>query len=398
MLQRLTSRIRRPVKRQGAEQYLLAMLLSFAASVSLTRLFLDLTGYPQLSGGDLHVAHALWGGLLLYVASLLPLAMANRWAYLAGAMLSGTGVGLFIDEVGKFITQTNDYFYPLAAPIVYAFFLLSVMLYLHVRRPPSRDVRAELYRAFDALEEVLEQDLDPSERDALEARLRFVAARGERTDLRRLAYALLEFLRHEELKLAPQRSGPASKLIQSWRRVEQIWLTRTRLKMLLAGGLIGLGLVTLAKTGLAVFLIALVTLAASPTTGTPGALEAMVRGYVANWDLAVPRGMFRYTDLTLEAGVSVLLLLGAVMLVGKRDRAGATLASVGLLLSLTAVNLLVFYYDQFSSILTAMIQLVLLAGLAAYRQRFLGGVAAPTPRPANAAPGSAEAGKEKKEP
>ncbi|MCC6187405.1 MAG: hypothetical protein IT318_00105, partial [Anaerolineales bacterium] len=181
-------------------------------------------------------------------------------------------------------------------------------------------------------------------------------------------------------------------------RVEQTWLTRTRLKMLLAGGLIGLGLVTLAKTGLAVFLIALVTLAASPTTGTPGALEAMVRGYVANWDLAVPRGMFRYTDLTLEAGVSVLLLLGAVMLVGKRDRAGATLASVGLLLSLTAVNLLVFYYDQFSSILTAMIQLVLLAGLAAYRQRFLSGVAAPAPRPANAAPGSAEAGKEKKEP
>ncbi|MCC7361257.1 MAG: hypothetical protein IT317_17360, partial [Anaerolineales bacterium] len=181
-------------------------------------------------------------------------------------------------------------------------------------------------------------------------------------------------------------------------RVEQTWLTRTRLKMLLAGGLIGLGLVTLAKTGLAVFLIALVTMAASPATDTPGALEAMLRGYVANWDLAVARGMFRYIDLILEAGVSVLLLLGAVMLVGKRDRTGAALASAGLLLSLTAVNLLVFYYDQFSSILTAMIQLMLLAGLTAYRQRFLSNAAAPTPWPANAALGSAEAGTEKDEP
>src|SRR5512143_3428729 len=116
---------RRPVKREGAEKYLLVTLLSFGASVTLTRLFLELTGYPQLGGGELHIAHALWGGLLLYIASLLPLILANRWTYMAGAILAGTGVGLFIDEVGKFITQSNNYFYPLAAPIVYAFFLMS---------------------------------------------------------------------------------------------------------------------------------------------------------------------------------------------------------------------------------------------------------------------------------
>ena len=52
--------VRRPVRRPGAEQFLLVMLLSFALSVSLTRLFLELTGYPQLGGGDLHIAHLLW--------------------------------------------------------------------------------------------------------------------------------------------------------------------------------------------------------------------------------------------------------------------------------------------------------------------------------------------------
>jgi hypothetical protein len=371
MLQRLTSRIRRPVKRQGAEQYLLVTLLSFAASVSLTRLFLDLTGYPQLGGGELHIAHALWGGLFLYVASLLPLVMANRWAYLVSAVLAGTGVGLFIDEIGKFITQSNDYFYPLAAPIVYAFFLLSVMLYLRVRRPPSRSVRAELYRAFDALEEVLEQDLDPDERDALAERLRYVAAHGDRPDLTRLAIALLDFVRAETLELAPHRPGLTARWLQRWRALEQNWMARQRLRLMLAGGLFGLGVVTLAKTGLAVFLIALVTLASSPAADTPGAMAAMVRDFVATWDFSVPRGVFRYTDLVLESGVSVLLLLAGGLLVTGRERAGTALAWVGLLLSLTAVNLLVFYYDQFSSILTALIQLVLLGGLALYRQRFL---------------------------
>src|SRR5574341_1028791 len=107
--------VRSPVRRPGADSYLLITLLSFALSVTLTRMFLFLTGYPQLGGGTLHIAHVLWGGLLLFVAMLLPLLLANRSTYMLSAIVGGIGVGLFIDEVGKFITKTNDYFYPAAA-------------------------------------------------------------------------------------------------------------------------------------------------------------------------------------------------------------------------------------------------------------------------------------------
>ena len=100
--------LRKAIKRADAERLLLLMLLSFAASVVLTRVYLQLTGYPQIGGGELHIAHMLWGGLLLFVGAMLMLIVANRWVLPTGAILTGIGVGLFIDEVGKFITKYND--------------------------------------------------------------------------------------------------------------------------------------------------------------------------------------------------------------------------------------------------------------------------------------------------
>jgi len=93
--------IRKPVEREHAERYVLMMLASFAASVVGTRLFLEITGYPQLGNSELHIAHALWGGLALFIASLLPLVLVNRWVYAVSGVLSGIGVGLFIDEIGE---------------------------------------------------------------------------------------------------------------------------------------------------------------------------------------------------------------------------------------------------------------------------------------------------------
>src|SRR5258706_3242951 len=95
------------VQRDSAERYLSVVLLSFAASVSLTRLFLSLTGYPQIGGGEVHIAYALWGGLLLFLAALLPFIIANPWGFGTSATLAGIGVWRFIDEIGKLITPPN---------------------------------------------------------------------------------------------------------------------------------------------------------------------------------------------------------------------------------------------------------------------------------------------------
>ena len=53
----------------------------------------------------------------------------------ATALCVGVGCGLFTDEAGKFITARNDYFTPLAAPIIYAFFLAVLGIAVVARRP-----------------------------------------------------------------------------------------------------------------------------------------------------------------------------------------------------------------------------------------------------------------------
>ena len=356
-MKHVVSHIRSRVRREGADRHLLLALLSFAASVAATRLFLELTGYPQLGGGEVHIAHVLWGGLLLFVAALLPLVYANRWVYRLGSILAGVGVGLFIDEVGKFITQSNDYFHPVAAPIIYAFFLVTVFVYLRFRRLPMRDVRAELYAALEGLQELLDHDLDPQERKALVERLDFVAGQARHQNLALLAAQLQTFLYREELELVQDRPDALDRWMLAWLHIERNYLSEWRTRAALVGLLLALG-------GWAVYGPASVLV---PNWAAGRVTELFLGGRLAsasqlNWFSA---------QLALQGAVGLILLAAGLLLAARRAELAVSVGTLGLLLSLGAVNLLVFYFDQFSTVLNAGIELLALLGLIRYRDRFI---------------------------
>jgi len=355
------NRVRKPVKRYGAERFLLLTLLSFAASVSLTRLFLQLTGYPKLGSGTLHIAHVLWGGLILFAAALLPLILANRWVYDVSALLAGVGVGLFIDEVGKFITQNNDYFYPPAAPIIYAFFLVTVLVYLQVRRPPSREPRTELYHALEAMEEVLDRDLDEQEREDIDKHLQSITAHAEQyPDLANLADQLQKFLHSQVLNVIPDRPTFAERWqvrINSW---ASHYIDRARLRITLVLGLGLTGILALIKW--VVFL--------SQSLGPVSSRQALAEMTAAS-SVETPASWFWFaTRLVLEGIVGISLLAGSILITIKQVRRGMNLGYYSLLISLTAVNLLLFYFDQFSTIIIALLQFAVLIGVIYYRKGY----------------------------
>jgi hypothetical protein len=347
----------RLIQREAAEHYLFLTLISFAGSVTLTRLFLSLTNYPQIGGGDLHIAHVLWGGLLLYISALLPLLFANRGTYTVGAVLAGVGIGLFIDEVGKFITQNSNYFFPAAASIIYIFFLFTVLLFINLRRGVSTRARDDLVRDFEDIWEQLHQPLPAKKylqlKTHLETTIKSAPSKGHAD----LAEALLKFLEVDE----PQAPFAPEKIPRYSGQVKQVLsrlFSHKNVKVYLIIGLLGIGLLTLKNP---------VTILLAPWL--PAGVVSFLDSLRLGGHLEVNPHQFLFSVRTwLEVLVGVLLLLAAFLLLIKRDRSGTAMGYFALLISLTTVNVLLFYYEQFSTILTTLIQFMLIIGIGVYRR------------------------------
>ncbi|MFP3952203.1 MAG: hypothetical protein ACLFVP_08725 [Candidatus Bathyarchaeia archaeon] len=357
----MISRIREPVKRKGATKYLRLTLLSFASSVIFVRSFLVATGYPQLGTSELHIAHVLLGGALLFTAALLPLIYANRWVYTWNSVLAGVGVGLFIDEVGKFITRNNDYFHPAAAPVIYASFLLVSLITIQVSRGQPRKTRSRFYQILEDLQEVLDRDLNPQEQRQIEDDLRWISDSAENPDLIILAERLLEFLEHESIHIVKEKEDLAEKIRIRLRNLEKALIKPGLLMSFNVIGMASIGVFSAFK--LPVLLRAL---------ENPSILEDLIKDLVARgYVLSGTMKFWAMAQLSLEVSMGFLLILASALLVFNKKELGLEVGRIGLLVYLTIVDVLLFYISQFSTLLNAVIQLMVYLGVSYYRSNFL---------------------------
>ena len=164
--------LRRRTRNADAAALLETFLVSAVVSFLGIRAFLALTGYPQVGGGGLHIAHMLWGGLLMLIALGMLLIFLDRSVQHAAAVVAGLGFGTFIDEIGKFLTSDNNYFFRPAVAIIYVAFVALFLVGRAVvgRRPLSP--RESLANALDLLEEHLERPIDPHDRARIRGLLR----------------------------------------------------------------------------------------------------------------------------------------------------------------------------------------------------------------------------------
>ena len=149
------------------ESFLVAGVVSFLG----IRALLTVAGFPQLGGGGFHIAHMLWGGALMLVAILLLLSFLDRHIQHLAAVVAGLGFGTFIDEIGKFVTADNDYFFRPAVALIYVTFVIVFLVARGIegRRPLTE--REALANALDLLEGSLGEALEPEDRARIEALL-----------------------------------------------------------------------------------------------------------------------------------------------------------------------------------------------------------------------------------
>jgi hypothetical protein len=319
------------VRDSDAGSYLERFLVCAILSMLAIRAYLRLTGYPQIGGRGLHIAHMLWGGAMMVGAVFILLACLGRRAKQFAATLAGIGFGFFIDELGKFITRDNNYFFRPTFGIIY---LIFVALYLLSRaiarlRPLSR--REYLVNAVDMVIDLLEDGATPEE--AARA-LSYVQRSGVES-------ALAEGLR-ETIGVAAsrerERPSPRARFWATIRRLYRRWTGRRRFEWMVG--------VVFAADGLLALLLAIGLVVALGE----GALHVDQRSFVALGCLAAS---------ALAAG---MILVGAVQLPRSR-RAAYRWFKDAMLVSIFVVQPYQFFEDQLGALGGLTVDFVLLVSV-----------------------------------
>jgi hypothetical protein len=317
------------------------VLVCAVATILVIRLQLWITNYPQLGGGRLHIAHLLWGGLLMLIAVGLLLSYHGPRVRRTGAIFGGVGFGFFVDELGKFITSDNDYFFKPAAGVIYVVFVALFFLTRWLRRRGELTPREALVNAADLLGEAALHDLDAREQQrALE-----LLDRADQTDplvapLRRLL---------SEVQCLPVR--PPGRVARAARRIrghyyrviEKRWFPRALRILFLVLGLFSV----LQVLGL-VFNVVVVADGGNATISLREALDSF--GHVSLY------GWLNVASALLGA---VLLWIGIVRL-GESRLSGYMWIERSLLVSICLTQVFVFVQSQFTAVFGLAVEVVLL--------------------------------------
>jgi len=321
-----------------ATQHADLFLVAAVSTVLGVRAWLHATGYPQVGGATLHVAHMLWGGLLMLLALGFLLLFLGRRPRRIAALVGGIGFGLFIDEIGKFVTRDNDYFYQPAVALIYVTF---VLVYLAMRtlyrRHATDDER--VVNALQEMEQAVVHDLDEGERNRAIA---WIAGAGAHP----MARSVETLVR--TAPLAPTREPGR---LARWRQRSFARYERVASHPRFASALVAFFVAQLALKLLHVVVLALRD--ASPAGTSGGRL----------WSLTTDRySTAEWLQLASSLLSALLVLRGIVAMRGSRLDALRWFQR-SILVSIFLTQVFMFYRQQWGALATLAFNLVVLAAL-----------------------------------
>jgi hypothetical protein len=282
------------------------------------------------------------GGLLMLFALVLLVAFYGRFARQMGAFLGGVGFGTFIDELGKFVTRDNDYFYRPTIALIYIVFVLTYLLIRHLSQTSQASPEVYLVNALQEMENVVVADLDPAER---ERALEFLAHADPASPLTR---AMRRMLRRSDLV----EPAPPNRFAQL-RRAASRHYTRLAERPGFARAVaifFAAQLVIMLMHGLALLLRSQLTV---PLISGLPPLSRLEAGF--SW--------IDYLQLATGAFSAVLILSGiGRILLGQRVRA-LRLFRYAVIASVVLIQPFMFYYHQWFALAMLVYNLLLLRAL-----------------------------------
>jgi hypothetical protein len=335
--------VRRPLLLRDLHsgQHLDLFLVSAVSAVLGIRAYLRLADYPSVGGARLHIAHMLWGGLLMLAALAILLGFLGRRPKLWGAAIGGVGFGTFIDEIGKFVTRDNDYFYRPSVALIYITFVLTYVALRSIRPRQIATQQEYLVNALQEMEEVALKDLQAEERDRA---LQYLARADARDPL---VAGLSELLRATAVAPAPAPGRVARARRALVARYRDLTHHPAFVNALIA--------FFVAQLAVKLVHLAVLILDPEPYTTVATRLSLMARqieGYsVAEW---------------LQLGSS-LVSAGFVMLgvaaIGRSRQQGLRMFQRSILVSIFLTQVFMFYREQWAGLFLLAFNLLVLSAL-----------------------------------
>lgn len=318
--------------------------MAAVSAVLATRLFLHLSGYPSLGGDQLHLAHLLWGGLLMLAAMVVLLSFIGRGPARLASLLGGVGFGLFIDEVGKFVTRDNDYFYEPAVSLIYVTFVFLFLARHAIHDRIAYRPEEYLVNALRETGEYARSDLDEVERT------RALEHLGRSDPAHPLTAALRNALERARV-VEPRAPSPFSRARNRARATYRRMAGLRGFDLGLIVFFIGQLAVKLAYGALLIFVLGV---------GWENLLDVAYVGRVAE--------RFRVLSGLEVAQLAASALSGAFVLMGIARLRGSRLLAFGwferaILVSILLVQPFSFYREQFAALIELAFNLVVLTAL-----------------------------------
>jgi len=212
--------MRRIEFRKEASEYVAWMMMWGVVGLLGTRLYLNLKDWPIVGGQVWHIAHILWGGLGMLIGGLINFMFYGKRAKRISATISGLGLGLFIDEAGKFLSRDNDYFFQPAVMVMYVVFMGLFLIYKYVERHQIKSEATLLHSILEDFEDIIREDLDKEEKERLIERIEKLSKSENKTYLK-VYSGLKEIVNEVEAKEVPNDN----RLVQTYQSGKE-WMMK----------------------------------------------------------------------------------------------------------------------------------------------------------------------------
>ncbi len=332
-------------RQEMASSYALTAIMAGVVGVLGTRLFLELSGYPSLGRGMWHLSHTIWGGILMCIGMFMSMSFYGRRSLRVASGIFGFGMGVFFDEMGKFITRDNNYFFKPTSMIVYIVFLVLFGVYRLLTKKRRESGVHLFYHVLDRLGDLAENDLDEKEQTKL---IEVVKVLKERS--------------HHELAVFSAELEKALWLLKP-KKYEKSW---TNLIVNKIDG--GLYKYFLSKKGVLLIMgVLMFGYSVASIVDTVWLVQninkaTIIPNFLGEYS---PKDGFEIYMLVIkilsDLAVAGLFLIGLVMAIFRRYRHGLEFFEWGLYIYILLTSMCRFYFEQFSAVLALFISLGILA-------------------------------------